>query len=151
MQAVWQPDLYRSKISVVRGKHLQTLGTPMRGGGYLLMPEETLYLVERGSATLYLPNEDRALSLAEVYSLCIPHVGLPNYQVYAQLKRAGYIVKRREGSQTAQPNSLPSLFTRISRTISSYFATLFTSYRTFGPLITGRHSSYSTLNTFSIS
>ena len=143
MQAEWQPDVYRSKIKVGRGKHLQTLGTPMRGGGYLLMPEETLYLVERGSATLCLPNEDRVLSLAEVYSLCIPHVGLQDYQVYAQLKRAGYIVKRRGSGQTARAKSLPSLFTRIFRTVSQFFANLFISYRTFGPLITGQHSSYS--------
>jgi tRNA-splicing endonuclease subunit Sen54 len=75
-----------------------------------LLPEEALYLVERGSLDLWWPwKEDEAqgddedglpMSLQAVYAMLlgtdgeVGKVGLERYSVFAGLKRLGYVVIR---------------------------------------------------------
>ena len=68
-------------------------------GGLTLLPEETLYLVERGSVDLRWRGaglEDVSLSLQAAYAYLVGKQGLTleRYVVYAGLKRCGYLVQR---------------------------------------------------------
>ncbi|KAF4980051.1 hypothetical protein FDECE_17956, partial [Fusarium decemcellulare] len=119
----WQKDIGRA----VPGK-VERLGT----GRLWLLPEEALYLVERGTLDLWWPNLQleellpspdgtsrtdmgpndydvgMPLSLEAAYSLFISQesergkITLPQYQVFSHLKRAGFYVLR------APPYEAPS-------------------------------------------
>jgi len=71
-----------------------------------LLPEEALYLVERGNLDLRWPaghydgyNEGMPFSLQSAYAVLIGKLGLTleRYTVYTGLKRSGYIVHRAPG------------------------------------------------------
>ncbi|KAF4981220.1 hypothetical protein FZEAL_2950, partial [Fusarium zealandicum] len=111
----WQKDIGRA----VPGK-IERLGT----GRLWLLPEEAIFLVERGTVDLWWPNRQLEellpsaegtprtdmgpndydaglpLSLEAAYSLFIGQQGergkitLPQYQVFSHLKRAGFYVLR---------------------------------------------------------
>ncbi|PFH45425.1 hypothetical protein AMATHDRAFT_88815 [Amanita thiersii Skay4041] len=138
---MWYPELGRTHVTVSRGVHFATMGhsaprpvqndmitaaaegtktAPDSASEKLqkrleLLPEETIYLVERGSmlcykspsvtnatpplTSIYLGNIPGApMSVQQVYTECISRSGLTleKYQVYAYLKRLGYTVTRAE-------------------------------------------------------
>ena len=84
-----------------KGQHFRTMGRGDREGRVQLRPEETLYLLERGSLELRLKGKGRerdgvVLGLQAAYALLMGQEGLTleRFQVYAGLKRSGYIVMR---------------------------------------------------------
>ena len=102
-------------VDKVKSQHFQTIGKFVRGKEWLL-PEETLFMLERGSLDVRWPavktadeNENDSasaslgvpMSLQGAYAAFIGMEGgvggkltLEMYNVYAGLKRAGYIVLR---------------------------------------------------------
>jgi tRNA-splicing endonuclease subunit Sen54 len=111
-----------------KGTHFRTMGKTALGTATAklwLLPEEALYLVERGNLDLWWPSDPlRAvrcqtgnydleegtedgvpLSLQAAYSLLVGDgeglVSMEDYQVYANLKRTGYVVNR------APPDKVP--------------------------------------------
>ena len=95
------------------------MGKGMRDGGISLLPEETLYLLERGGLDVRLRlhrdrfgqekreadevavegAEEWPMSLQAAYTYLVGSRGLTleRYAVYAGLKRSGYIVSRAPG------------------------------------------------------
>ncbi|OBT65586.1 hypothetical protein VE03_05571 [Pseudogymnoascus sp. 23342-1-I1] len=147
-----------------KGTHFRTMGkTPMgtTSAKLWLLPEEALYLVERGNLDLWWPSrplqavrsqtgsydleegtEDGVpLSLQAAYSLFIGEgeglVSMETYQVYANLKRTGYVVSR------APPATVPSETPRPQESFTNPFSWLFgkifasepTTPAPYGPLV----------------
>ncbi|KAF7376322.1 tRNA-int-end-N2 domain-containing protein [Mycena sanguinolenta] len=155
--AIWHPDIARAHATVARGVMFTSIGHSVPrpvvtadGAQKLhkrleLLPEEALYLIERGSmlcwkeTTLCLAGVDgleevsgSPMSAQQAFSDMIgtEDLTLERYQVYAYLKRLGYVVTR-----TAAPNSLyptpppfdlsplnhksASVFSRIRHTFST--------------------------------
>ena len=101
------------------GQHFRTVGKADRTGVLHLTPEEALYLLERGSMELRLRGgharteaeaeaeaeagaegeEGLMLGLQSAYAMLLGREGLTleRFQVYAGLKRSGYIVMRAPG------------------------------------------------------
>lgn len=82
-----------------RGPMMQKVGKADSLGRLSLLPEEALYLVERGSLHLQYGSgvvEGLGLSLQATYSYLMGEGGLSleRYTVYAGLKRGGYVVQR---------------------------------------------------------
>ncbi|KAG8685085.1 tRNA-splicing endonuclease subunit sen54, partial [Ceratobasidium sp. 423] len=126
--AVWYPTLGRAHVTVSRGTHFSTLGhsalrEPDPNSNLTkaqkrleLMPEEALYLMERGSLFCWKENEVSAsiqdgidwdlddcnvsigapMSVQQAFTEMIGVDGLEiqHYLVYAYLKRLGYTVSR---------------------------------------------------------
>ncbi|KAF7321753.1 tRNA-int-end-N2 domain-containing protein [Mycena kentingensis (nom. inval.)] len=124
--AMWHPDLRRAHVVLARGTHFASLGHSIPrpvssedGSEKLqkrleLLPEEALYLIERGSAFCWKevnldltgiegaePILGAPMSVQQAYTEMIgsEDLTLERYQVYAYLKRLGYVVTR-----TTQPN-----------------------------------------------
>ena len=86
-------------IEQPRGPNLRTMGKSDSQGRLNLLPEEALYLVERGSLDLRWRNEELEgipLSLQAAYAYLLGKQGLTleRYTVYTGLKRSGYVVQR---------------------------------------------------------
>ena len=85
-----------------KGQHFRTMGKADGTGRLHLLPEETLYLLERGSLDLRWstgdghPMHGMSLSLQSAYASLLESSGLTleKYTVYAGLKRSGYVVQR---------------------------------------------------------
>ncbi len=82
-----------------KGQNLRTLGKGDARGRLGLLPEEALYLVERGSMDLRWGNgelRDISMSLQAAYCYLLGErgVSLERYMVFAGLKRLGYVVQR---------------------------------------------------------
>lgn len=119
---IWIPTDQYCFIPQIRGNYFKDLGRAINIGrfqGMRLNSLETIYLAERGSLVVYLGNEEYcnwlynttdendkdedesvsfdvesklvALDLEYLYSLLT--ISLPDYQVYAYLKRLGYIIQ----------------------------------------------------------
>ena len=106
-------DDYFCVIDDAHGSNLRTVGTSDSQNRLHLLPEECLYLVERGSLTLQWRHEDLKdipLSLQTVYAYLIGNddLTLERYVVYAALKRSGYIIQR-------APTFHPSKHSRVIR------------------------------------
>jgi hypothetical protein len=82
---VWRPDKELCQITQGRGNELKCLGFTFEKAVHLL-PEETLYLMERGK--LAVPN----ITVEELYEL----VDLSDYLVYTYFKQTTLIVFRVE-------------------------------------------------------
>ncbi|KAK9239904.1 tRNA-splicing endonuclease subunit sen54 N-term-domain-containing protein [Lipomyces kononenkoae] len=92
---VWYPHLRKAKVLVARGPHFKSIGKADSNGAIWLLPEEVIYLVERGSMSLYNPRGDTNISLQCCYAACLTAChGHERYLVYAHLKRLGFIVQR---------------------------------------------------------
>ncbi|KAK9471862.1 tRNA-splicing endonuclease subunit sen54 N-term-domain-containing protein [Dipodascopsis tothii] len=103
---VWLAAERRCRVLVARGPHFKSVGRADRGGVLYLLPEEVLYLVERGSMLCYyepadgcgqIADEDGLvpMSLQACYAACLPACGgNERYFVYAHLKRLGFLVQR---------------------------------------------------------
>ena len=86
-----------NNVGLVRNmKGHMTMGTT-RGGICELLPEELLYLVERGNVEAYY--NDLPLSLQQVYAVL--DLNLDHFQVYSYLRRVGYAVRRSKSVSTS--------------------------------------------------
>ena len=114
--ATWDPVLRRAFVFVQRGQSCTHVGATQRrtlpdgrtATHLELFPEEAVYLIERGALDCRvnhtpgtIPSEDAhatclPLSVAQAYAQLLGHDGatLARYQIYAYLKRLGYIVQR---------------------------------------------------------
>ncbi|KAF7923953.1 hypothetical protein BELL_0195g00020 [Botrytis elliptica] len=124
----WRKGLEPDHVIVVegpRGPHFRTIGRANEGkhkSSLWLLPEEALYLVERGNLDLWWPNKSSyngvedgesekagqsengddgvPMSLQAAYAMLIGldgergKISLERYNVYANLKRNGYVVMR---------------------------------------------------------
>ncbi|WFD35828.1 tRNA-splicing endonuclease subunit sen54 [Malassezia cuniculi] len=138
--ATWDPVFNRAFLHTQRGQSFAHVGTSERRvidgekqpATIELLPEETVHLIERGALdcrwTLMpgkVPSvEDHAksvpLSVAQAYSLVLGKDGstFERYQIYAYLKRLGYIVQRAtvtEAARAAAAQAKPRV--RISKRI----------------------------------
>ncbi|EIN12995.1 hypothetical protein PUNSTDRAFT_118619 [Punctularia strigosozonata HHB-11173 SS5] len=132
--AVWYPKLARAHVTVSRGIHFVSMGHSVaRGYGedkarkrIELLPEETIYLVERGALFCWkyqehldqkihvqCDSEDALLgapmSVQQTFAEMIGRedLTLEKYQVYAYLKRLGYVVTRARPPSPAYPAPPP--------------------------------------------
>ncbi|QSL64240.1 hypothetical protein MERGE_000395 [Pneumocystis wakefieldiae] len=92
-KAIWVSDLKLARVERMRGTQFKSLGKCVNNVVWLL-PEEVIYLVERGSLECWWEN-GIPMSLQAVYSVCLEESGgIEQYQVYSYLKRLGYYVFR---------------------------------------------------------
>ncbi|OJD37746.1 trna splicing endonuclease subunit [Diplodia corticola] len=103
--ATYDPVSNMARVDQVKGQAFRTMGKHISGVMWLL-PEEALYLLERGSLDIRWPSDDGEdeglpMSLQGAYAAFIGmedsangHLTLEKYTVYAGLKRSGYIVTR---------------------------------------------------------
>jgi len=89
-----------TSVELPRGPHVRTMGREV-GGRWMLLPEEALYLVERGNLDLRWrvgerEEEGLPMSLQAAYTFLVGALGLTveRFNVYAGLKRSGYVVLR---------------------------------------------------------
>lgn len=99
--AIWRPDMAMARVDArdVKGMMFKSMGRIDAQNDCWLLPEELLYLVERGNVECFYENKNVPMSLQGTYAECIPSIGLDHYQVYAYLKRAGYIILRTDASR----------------------------------------------------
>jgi len=129
------------------------MGKADNKGVVWLLPEETIYLVERGNMQCWW-EDGIPMTLQAVYTACLEAAGgLDSYQVYAYLKRCGYIIYRSLGSngQEVPEQSLrfsyddivkPAL-QQIYNLSSPFFALFALKDRPYGPLLPpGAYKSY---------
>jgi tRNA-splicing endonuclease subunit Sen54 len=134
--ATWYPSISRAHVPIPLGIHFASLGhsvaRPSAGANYPsitdlsqpkrteqkrleLLPEEALYLIERGTLACSLAYDEASLSVAgpiqppmsvqQAYASMIgtADLTLEKYQVFAYLKRLGYVVTRAEPPTPAYP------------------------------------------------
>ena len=85
-----------------KGQHFRTMGKADGLGKQHLLPEEALYLMERGNLDIrwpqgiHYPWQGLSLSLQSAYTALLDVLGLTleRYTVYTGLRRSGYIVQR---------------------------------------------------------
>lgn len=115
--ATWDPVFARAFVFVQRGQSCAHLGVTERRvvDGQTtthleLFPEEAVYLIERGALDCRLTRTPGAVPLERDHASCIPlsvaqayaqllgrdGATMARYQIYAYLKRLGYIVQRAE-------------------------------------------------------
>ncbi|KAI0712338.1 tRNA-splicing endonuclease subunit sen54 N-term-domain-containing protein [Earliella scabrosa] len=119
--AIWYPQLSRAHVTVARGIHFHTMGHSVARASenvedakkiqkrLELLPEEALYLVERGAMYCWRPTdlplhktpllddmEGIPMSVQQAYAEMVGSEDLTfeKYQVYAYLRRLGYVVTR---------------------------------------------------------
>ena len=99
----WHAESQQCAIPHPTGAHFKTLGRVRRDGSLWLLPEETLYLLERGALDVRWgggePEREVPMSLQGAYAACIGaevdgRISLERWSVYAGLKRSGFIVTR---------------------------------------------------------
>ncbi|KAA8902091.1 tRNA-splicing endonuclease subunit sen54 N-term-domain-containing protein [Sphaerosporella brunnea] len=94
VEGIWRPDKNMTEVKIPRGTHFKSLGKADNKGVLWLLPEETIYMVERGNLECWW-EDGVPMSLEGAYASCLAGCGgLERYQVYAYLKRAGYILQR---------------------------------------------------------
>ncbi|KAA8912597.1 hypothetical protein TRICI_003435 [Trichomonascus ciferrii] len=94
IRATWFQELRMARVDVLRSAHFATMGKADSAGTVWLLPEEVIYLVERGSMECWYPK-GVPMSLQAVYAACIEHPGdLERLHVYTYLKKIGFIVQR---------------------------------------------------------
>ncbi|RYO26158.1 hypothetical protein AA0113_g12536, partial [Alternaria arborescens] len=177
--AMYDPERNMACVDRVRSQHFQTIGTN-KGGREWLLPEEALFLLERGTLdvrwpvkrevgdkTVYRTEDGAPMSLQSAYAAFIGFesgVGgkltLEMYNVYAGLKRSGYVIFRTgtwdddrgdivqaPPPAAAQPSSRPSIvtrfFTEVWRRLSQPEHPISAEALAFGPLVKpGLYRSY---------
>nr|GAT42654.1 predicted protein [Mycena chlorophos] len=162
---LWHPQISRAHVVLARGTHFNSLGHSVprpiltQDGAQKaqkrleLLPEEALYLIERGSAfcwketTVDVAQVDAAervlgapMSVQQAYTEMIgkENLTLERYQVYAYLKRLGYVVTRTTAPNPEYPMPPPfdlsplnqpkpkSILDRIRALFPSWITRLFT-------------------------
>lgn len=95
--AKWIPHAHLAEVKHKRGRYLQKMGVMCRGRQYLTI-EEVVYLVDRSSMLLIVDTglqRDCQLSRQECYELMAHEgVSMAAFQVYTQLMRKGFLVRR---------------------------------------------------------
>ncbi|KAF4617922.1 hypothetical protein D9613_005767 [Agrocybe pediades] len=166
--ATWYPAIARAHVTVPRGIHFSNMGhsapRPVSGeeSGTTekiqkrleLLPEEAIYLIERGSLFCWkqidldvgqVPGlheiEGSPMSVQQAYSEMIGREGLTieKFQVYAYLKRLGYVVTRTDPPDSyypCPPSALPakptlSILERVKAILSPCFASIFRCFNAF--------------------
>ncbi|CAP29953.2 Protein CBG10548 [Caenorhabditis briggsae] len=95
----YSPGNSTLKVTKVTGKHLESMGNPVKNG-YELFPEEAVYLVETGSGTILTPS-GAEMSLLESYSILESNsISMSKYEIYKQVKLTGLVVLRPRKSTT---------------------------------------------------
>ena len=103
-------------ISVSKGTHLHTMGFSHRGA-ITLYPEEAAFLISR-NALIVTDENDKVLNFQDFCQLLCDQdtdgwITFERYQVYAYLKRLGYIVQRSKPFElpptTIEPYESPSI------------------------------------------
>ncbi|KAH8104779.1 tRNA-splicing endonuclease subunit sen54 N-term-domain-containing protein [Cristinia sonorae] len=178
---IWYPHLARTHVTTARGIHFTTMGHSVARAGtpassaaanyqhpiktakrLELLPEEAIYLTERGSMFCWKATDDivadglenmegAPMTVQQVFAEMIGTEGLSleKYQVFAYLKRLGYVVMRTKPPSaaylTAAPHVAPPspalsllskfktwlfapirwLFNRLSRKSSSWHPSIF--------------------------
>jgi tRNA-splicing endonuclease subunit Sen54 len=103
-----------------KGHHFRTMGRADATGRMHLLPEEALYLLERGNLYLRwsLDSVDESdvmpFSLQSAYAVLIGQLGLTleRYTVYTGLKRSGYVVLR-------APEWYPETLNKVENALSN--------------------------------
>lgn len=177
--AIYEPKSNMALVEKVKSQHFQTMGINKAGREWLL-PEEALFLIERGTLdcrwpvrreegddTMYKTEDGAPMSLQAAYSAFIGFEGgvggkltLEMYNVYAGLKRSGYVVFRTgtweddrgdlapissqsQASPTQQTSIITRFFTQIWHRISHPTHALTPSRLAQGPLVKpGLYRSY---------
>ncbi|KAH8727636.1 tRNA-splicing endonuclease subunit sen54 N-term-domain-containing protein [Phaeosphaeriaceae sp. PMI808] len=126
--AMYDPKSNMAYVDKVKSQHFQTMGTP-EGGREWLLPEEALFLIERGTLdcrwpvkreegdeTKYKVEDGAPMSLQAAYAAFIGFEGgvggkltLEMYTVYAGLKRSGYVVFRTGTWNSDRGDLIPTL------------------------------------------
>ncbi|KAH7080504.1 tRNA-splicing endonuclease subunit sen54 N-term-domain-containing protein [Paraphoma chrysanthemicola] len=169
--AMYEPQSNMAYVDKVRSQHFQTIGTNKAGREWLL-PEEALFLIERGTLdcrwpvkredgdeTRYKVEEGAPMSLQAAYAAFIGFEGgvggkltLEMYNVYAGLKRSGYVVYRTgtwdddrgdlavpeieaQGQEKPQLGVITRFFSEIWRRLSQPTHTTTSEQLAFGPLV----------------
>ena len=120
-RAVWDPESGGAWVTKPGGKWAISVGQSKRttnnGSRLWLLPEEALWLIDRGSLDIRWPagpgegpDDGIPMSLQGAYAVFIRHeqsypLSPEMYSVYAYLKRAGYVVLRADGNQHNVPKS----------------------------------------------
>ncbi|KAK6540411.1 tRNA-splicing endonuclease subunit sen54 [Orbilia ellipsospora] len=106
LTATWHPTRRLAKIHTTHGTHFKSMGRADSTGTTYLLPEELIYMVERGSLECFYHEPDDSIdlnvpmSVQAVYAAALESTGgLERYQVYAHLRRYGYIVYRNPKEQ----------------------------------------------------
>ncbi|PSR78218.1 hypothetical protein PHLCEN_2v7550 [Hermanssonia centrifuga] len=133
--AVWHSDIARAHVTTARGIHFSNMGhsvarvtlaglddMPKIPKRLELLPEEALYLVERGAmfcwkaselpvagAPAFEDMEGEPMTVQQAFAEMIgtEDLTLEKYQVFAYLKRLGYVVTRTRPPSEAYPASAP--------------------------------------------
>ncbi|KZF19412.1 hypothetical protein L228DRAFT_263743 [Xylona heveae TC161] len=108
----YHPETNLTRVSVPKGPHFKNMGKADRSGHIWLLPEEALYLIERGNLDMRWPKTEHdegvpgaedglPMSLQGAYAAIFGFeeelggaLTLERYLVYAGLKRCGFAVIR---------------------------------------------------------
>lgn len=102
-QAVWIAGRQLAKVTVAKGQLFKGMGKADSSGSLWLLPEELLYMVERGSVECWWES-GLQMSLQAAYAMCLPALGNAQaYLVYSYLRRVGFILLR---AQTTERRAL---------------------------------------------
>ncbi|KDR82508.1 hypothetical protein GALMADRAFT_237839 [Galerina marginata CBS 339.88] len=158
--ATWHPDFARAHVTVARGIHFSNMGhstpRPVLGDDGTtkiqkrleLLPEEAIYLIERGSLFCWkqidldignLPGLDDVggspMTVQQAFSEMTgkEDLTLEKFQVYAYLKRLGYVVTRADPPDPyyplppslVVPNPSSSILHRITCIFPSWVSSIF--------------------------
>ncbi|EAU86300.1 hypothetical protein CC1G_08024 [Coprinopsis cinerea okayama7 len=167
--AIWHPSLSRAEVTLNRGIHFSSMGhsaprtipttstggTPKVHKRLELLPEEAIYLIERGSLFCWkwveglqdqLAQDEKLenvagapMSVQQAYAEMIgkEDLTLEKFQVFAYLRRLGYVVTRTEPPTPYYPVPPPLTLTSSKPTILQRIRRLFTTcLRTFTNLFT---------------
>ncbi|OCH90889.1 hypothetical protein OBBRIDRAFT_834612 [Obba rivulosa] len=154
--AVWYPELARAHVTIARGVVVANMGhsvaRPSLDPGVSqkvqkrleLLPEEALYLIERGALFCrkagepVLAEEERLdemegapMSVQQAFAEMIgkEDLTLEKYQVYAYLKRLGYAVTRAKPPTSEYP--VPTPYPSAASPSTTIFARLRNLFRSF--------------------
>ncbi|KAJ3502428.1 hypothetical protein NMY22_g18586 [Coprinellus aureogranulatus] len=125
---IWHPTLARTEVTVMKGIHFSSMGhsaprvaADEHGVEKLqkrleLLPEEAIYLIERGSMFCWKGSDLRIegtegipMTVQQAYSEMIgtEDLDMEKFQVYAYLKRLGYVVTRSHPPNEHYPPAAP--------------------------------------------
>lgn len=91
MTGVLDPENGVAIVESPRGTFLNTMGVSIKGA-FHLSPEETMYLVQRGSLKLHLYGN--LLSVEATCAICLSKVDAAEVSTYFYLKKLGYVLVR---------------------------------------------------------
>ncbi|KAH9971908.1 hypothetical protein BGW80DRAFT_1317147 [Lactifluus volemus] len=131
--SVWYPHLARAHVTLARGVHFTSMGHSKR---LELLPEEALYLVEKGSLFCWKASHDVAgedvewdsasqgspMSVQQAYAEMVgkQDLTLDRYHTFSYLRRLGYIVTRAKPPSPAYPVPAPYPTSQLSFTASIF-------------------------------